>query len=203
MTDDLIEGFKNFKKEAYDSKYPLMPHLVKKGQAPDYFIISCIDSRANPGVIFNASPGTFFAHKAMGAIVRPYKKGTALSAALQFAIKYNKVKTIIIMGHTDCGAIKSLVNNLNDNEITSFIDVAKQCLNRAKNKNNDDKLERHTEEEIVLLSRENLKSYPAVRYALANDKLEIKCWLFDMQEGNLLEYSDETKSFNIIGNDNA
>lgn len=199
MTDDLIDGFHKFKKEAYDSKYPLMPHLVKNGQAPDYFMISCIDSRTNPGIIFNTPPGTFFAHKAMGAIVRPYKKGTALSAALQFAVKYNHVKTIIIMGHTDCGAIKSLVENLNDSEISSFTDVAHECLQRAKNKNNDDNLQRHTEEEIVLLSRENLKSYPAVRYALANDKIEIKCWIFDMKEGELLEYNDETTSFNIIG----
>ncbi|MCK5374423.1 MAG: hypothetical protein KAJ40_03990, partial [Alphaproteobacteria bacterium] len=178
MTSDLIEGFENFRKNAYEMDNPLMPLLVKNGQSPDYFIISCIDSRTNPGIIFNAQSGTFFAHKAMGAIIRPYKKGTALSAALQFSLKYTQVKTIIIMGHTHCGAIKALIEKLDDDEISDFINVAKQGLNRARNKQSDNVcLERRTEEEIVLLSRDNLKTYPMVKEALAKNEVDIKCWL--------------------------
>ncbi len=203
MTKDLIEGFENFKKVAYAGKNPLMPLLVKEGQSPDYFIISCIDSRTDPGVIFNSAPGMFFTHKAMGTIVRPYKKGTALSAAIQFALKYNQIKTIIIMGHTDCGAIKALIANLDDEEISSFINVAKQGLDNAITKHNDHNLQRGVEEEIVLLSRENLKTYPAIKNALKNNEIEIKCWLFDMGKGNIIEYNDETEIFEIIGNDNA
>ena len=90
----LLLGFRKFRKDTYEGLGALMPRLVQQGQKPDYFIISCIDSRSNPGTIFRAPPGTFFAHKAMGAIVRPYKQGTALSAALQFAIKYNQVEKI-------------------------------------------------------------------------------------------------------------
>ncbi len=199
MTSDLIEGFKNFKKNAYERDNPLMPLLVKNGQSPDYFIISCIDSRTNPGIIFNAQSGTFFAHKAMGAIIRPYKKGTALSAALQFSLKYSQVKTIIIMGHTHCGAIKALIEKLDDDEISDFINVAKQGLNRAKNKQSDNvRLERRTEEEIVLLSRDNLKTYPMVKEALAKNEVDIKCWLFDMEKGNILEYNDKTRSFIVV-----
>ncbi len=203
MTDDLIEGFKTFKKDAYGGRFPLMPHLVKKGQSPDYFIISCIDSRANPSIIFSAKPDAFFAHKAMGAIIRPYHKGTALSAALQFAIEHNKVKTIIIMMHTGCGAIKSLIEGIEGEEILSFLNVAKAGLDKAITKQKakgDDELIIDIEQEIILLSRENLKGYPTVKKALTNNDIEIKCWLFDMEEGNILEYKDKTKSFNIIGN---
>jgi carbonic anhydrase len=132
MTNKLIEGFLKFRAEAYESLQGLMPQLVKSGQTPDYFIISCIDSRGNPGTIFRPEPGTFFAHKAMGAIVRPYKKGTALAAALQFALEYNNVKEIIILGHTGCGAIKALVEGLPDEEISSFVEVARAGLDEAK-----------------------------------------------------------------------
>ena len=97
MTKDLIEGLNAFKHYHYEGSSELMSSLVEDGQDPRYFIVSCIDSRCNPGTIFRAKPGSFFAHKAMGAIVRPYHQGTALAAALQFAINYNNVKKVIVV----------------------------------------------------------------------------------------------------------
>ncbi len=199
MAHRLLKGFKLFRKEAYEGPSSLMKKLVEEGQSPDYFIISCIDSRSNPGTIFRPEPGTFFAHKAMGAIVRPYKKGTALAAALQFALVHNNVKEIILLGHTGCGAIQAMVEKTDDEEISSFTDVAKAGLEKAQVRCGDscthDELLRHTEEEIVLLSAENLKSYPSVANALAKDQVVIKPWLFDMETGNLLQYNDDFKEF--------
>lgn len=197
MANLLLKGFKLFRKENYEGN-TLMKRLVKEGQSPEYFIISCIDSRSNPGTIFRPEPGTFFAHKAMGAIVRPYKKGTALAAALQFALVHNKVKEIIVLGHTGCGAIKAMVENIDDEEISSFINVAREGVEQAKATcgcATHDELLRHTEEEIVLLSTENLKSYPSVATALAEDRVIIRSWLFDMESGELYQYNNDFKEF--------
>jgi carbonic anhydrase len=202
VTDKLLKVFKEFRKTAYEGEEPLMPKLVKDGQKPDYFIISCIDSRANPGKIFKAEPGTFFAHKAMGAIVRPYKKGTALAAALHFALNYNEVKTLIVMGHTQCGAINALINGLDDQEITSFLDVAKHGVEKAKDKSelcNTD-IHRAAEEQIVLESVENLKNYPSVKKALDENTVEIKAWIFDMAEGAICEHNADTDKFETLEN---
>lgn len=202
MTQNLIAGFKAFRAEAYEGETPVMPELVEQGQNPDYFIISCIDSRSNPGTIFRPAPGTFFAHKAMGAIVRPYKKGTALAAALQFALHHQNVKKIIILGHTNCGAVKALVEGIEDDEIRSFVQVAQQGLDRAKEleacSNHHDDLFRHAEEQIVHLSKENLLTYPSVQDALKTGKTEIKCWLFEMEHGHLLEYDEDAGRFSPI-----
>ncbi len=196
MTDALIQGFSKFREQAYNSQDGLMPYLAKHGQSPKHFIISCIDSRANPGTIFNAQPGKFFSHKAMGAIVRPYKHGTALAAALQFALNHNKVEVVIILGHTGCGAVQALINNIDDSEIASFVDVASEGLNKAKAIcENEEDLNRHAEEQIVLQSVENLKSYPSIQQALKETRVEIKPWLFDMSAGDLLEYDDSEKKF--------
>lgn len=199
MVNTLLQGFQLFRKESYEGSAPIMKRLVKDGQSPDYFIISCIDSRSNPGTVFNAAPGTFFSHKAMGAIVRPYKKGTALAAALQFAIHHNKVREIIVLGHTGCGAIKAMAEDIDDDEISSFIDVAKTGLEKAKHACGQtcthDELLRHTEEEIVLLSAENLKTYPSVGSALSEDRITIRPWLFDMEHGELLQYDQNFKEF--------
>lgn len=191
MTHTLLDGFREFRAESYGEN-DLMARLVREGQKPEYFIISCIDSRSNPGTIFRPEPGTFFSHKAMGAIVRPYKQGTALAAALQFALTYNDVKEIIILGHTGCGAVKALVEKLADEEISSFVDVAQKALHTAETCCDGvcthDELLRYTEEQIVLQSAENLKGYPSVAKALTEKRAIIRPWLFDMERGNLLEF---------------
>lgn len=202
MVQKLIDGFKKFRDKEYDSHVASMPRLVEEGQSPDYFIISCIDSRSNPGTIFRPAPGTFFAHKAMGAIVRPYKKGTALAAGLQFALDHNKVREIIILGHTGCGAIQALISGIEDEEIGSFLDVAQTGLEEAKHKCGDHcvpaDLQRLAEEEIVLQSVRNLKGYPSVARALADGRAFIRPWIFDMETGNLFEYSEDTNKFEPI-----
>ena len=199
MANSLLQGFLRFRKEAYGTPDSVMTNLVEHGQSPKYFVISCIDSRANPGTIFNAPPGTFFAHKAMGAIVRPYHHGTALAAALQFALVYNDVDTLVVLGHTGCGAVHALIEEIEDPEIASFVEVARDGLNQAKkladNETDHNDLHRHAEEQIVLQSVENLRGYPSVRYAKEKKSITIKPWLFDMSAGDLLEYSTEEKQF--------
>jgi len=199
MTDELIAGFEDFKRYQYDDEDGSMQQLIKDGQAPRYFIISCIDSRANPGTIFRPKPGTFFAHKAMGAIVRPYKQGTALAAALRFAIDYNKVEKIIVLGHTECGAINALIDDIDDDEISSFIEVARHALERAQACTDcTHDIPTRTVKETVLESAKNLMSYPSVRDAVNEGRAEIISWLFDMKAGDLLEYNDKIKKFEVI-----
>lgn len=198
--NELLKGFPHFHDKYYCGDNALMPALMKDGQAPDYFIISCIDSRSDPGAVFNAPPGTFFCHRAMGAIIRPYHKGTALAAALQFAIQHNKVSKVIILGHTGCGAIKALVDQIDDEEISSFVTVAKEGLEKAQEchtgKHTQGKsLFRHAEEQIVLLSTENLKTYPSVKNALATNSIEIASWLFNMEEGAIYSYDSSAGEF--------
>ncbi len=202
MPEDLVRGFIDFRKNEYEGENPLMPKLVKDGQDPKYFMISCIDSRSNPGTIFRPAPGTFFAHKAMGAIVRPYKHGTALAAALQFAINHNNVTKIIVLGHTGCGAIQALIDGIDDTEIASFVDVAAKGLEKARHicdtKQQGCDLNREAEEQIVLQSIENLKTYPSVVQGLEENKIVIKPWLFDMKNGALLEYNHQSEKFEDI-----
>jgi len=199
MVGELLKGLASFRRYQYSADNPAMPKLVAEGQSPRFFIISCIDSRSNPGTILRAPPGTFFEHKAMGAIVRPYSKETALSAALQFALHYNKVDTIIIMGHTQCGAIQALADNIDDEAISSFISVASGALQTAKNccEGHDEILAR-TEQEVVLQSVKNIRDYPSVKSALVEGRVKIKPWLFDMQGGDLLEYNPKSEQFEII-----
>ncbi len=110
-----------------------------------------------------------------------------------------KVKNVIVVGHTQCGAVQALADQTQDEEISSFIDVTQHCVHRAKDIVGpdvpQDDLLRATEEQIVLESLRNLKGYPSVSLALSENRLTMMGWIFDMKHGQLLEYAPETKRF--------
>lgn len=199
MPKNLITGFKDFLNENYECHNDLMQKLVSEGQDPEYFIVSCIDSRTHAGTIFKTKPGMFFAHKSMGAIIRKYKTGTTLAASLQFALLHNNVKTIVIMGHTGCGAVQALINDVDDPEIASFIKVAQEGLDKAKQDTDNTKtLQRLSEEHILRLSRRNIEGFPSVQKRLQKGDLKIKTWLFDMHGGALFELNTQNDQFETL-----
>lgn len=206
MTNRLIKGFiERFRPKSYEGEKALMPDLVSDGQKPEYFIISCADSRSDPGVIFDAQSGEFFGFKAIGAIVRPYKTGTALAASLQYAITSLKISKIVLLGHTHCGAIKALHDDIEDPEIASFIDVAHSAMDKARaiaektpKIESEEDLLRLAEQQVVLDSAENLLTYPSVKKAVDAGKLKIESWVFEMGSGNILSYDAATSTFKPV-----
>ena len=206
MTDKLLEGFeKRFLPKAYGDKGALMPELVEYGQQPDYMIISCADSRSDPGIIFDANPGIFFGFKAVGAIVRPYKPGTALAASLQYALEYLKIPNLILVGHTHCGAVKALHDNIDDTELSGFMDVMHDAMDKARqiactDDNgqeycDEETLLREAERQVLNLSAANLLGYPAVKKAVDEDRVIIERLIFDMSEGLILRYDDKSDTY--------
>lgn len=202
MVQNLIEGFNRFHDKYYVEDRALMERLLAEGQKPNYFVISCMDSRSLPGIIFDAAPGTFFPFTPMGAIIRPYKQGTALAAGLEFATEIIGVKEIVVLGHTSCGAIEALVSSTKKRDITGFVDVAQEGFSRAKTMCggtcSHDALLRMTEEQVVLLSAENLRTYPGIKAGLENGSIKIHKWIFDMKAGVLKSYSLENQRFEPI-----
>jgi carbonic anhydrase len=101
--------------------------------------------------------------------------------------------------------MKALVEDINDDEISSFINVAKHGLEKAKTQCGDtcthDELLSYTEQAVILESTENLKDYPSVAKALKENRIEIKSWQFDMKTGDLLEYNTNTNEFEILTNE--
>ena len=77
-----------------------------KGQHPDALIITCSDSRVVPEYIFNASLGELFVIRTAGNVINEGELAT-----VEYAIEHLKVKRIIVLGHTHCGAIHAAIND--------------------------------------------------------------------------------------------
>jgi carbonic anhydrase len=77
-----------------------------KGQHPDTLVITCSDSRVIPEYIFNATLGELFVIRTAGNVINAGELAT-----VEYAIEHLKVKNIIVLGHTHCGAIHASIHN--------------------------------------------------------------------------------------------
>ncbi len=71
------------------------------GQFPFAAVVSCLDSRIPPEIVFDQGIGDLFVARVAGNFVND-----AILGSLEFATKVTGAKLLVIMGHTDCGAIK-------------------------------------------------------------------------------------------------
>lgn len=202
--DKLIEGYKDFYKENFALEENNIFKNLKLSQSPKTLIISCSDSRINPTVLTNARAGDIFSIRNVANLVPPYQPewnschGT--SAAIEFAVNHLKVEHIIVMGHSDCGGIKTLVeNDVDINQEFSFItDWMKIIKNIKKNiPKNLTQEEKYTfcEQEGIKTSLENLKTFPWIKERINNKMLEIHGWYFSIKDGSLLSLNVKTDSF--------
>ena len=77
-----------------------------KGQHPDTLIITCSDSRVVPEIIFNCSLGEIFVIRTAGNVINEGELAT-----VEYAIAHLKVKRIVVLGHTHCGAVHATIKN--------------------------------------------------------------------------------------------
>jgi carbonic anhydrase len=76
------------------------------GQAPFAAIVGCIDSRVPPELVFDQRIGDIFAARIAGNFVN-----TDIIGSLEFATRLAGAKLVVVLGHTECGAIKGAVDD--------------------------------------------------------------------------------------------
>jgi carbonic anhydrase len=86
------------------------------GQAPFAAIVGCIDSRVPPELIFDQQIGDIFVARVAGNFVN-----TDIIGSLEFATKLAGAKAIVVLGHSECGAIKGAVDNAKLGNLTATL----------------------------------------------------------------------------------
>lgn len=92
---------------------------LKKGQTPEYFLLSCSDSRVSPSIIMQMPLGHMFVHRNIANQV--VEEDESFSASLYYAIRHLNVKKIVIKGHTGCGGVKAAWEGNNEPELQKWL----------------------------------------------------------------------------------
>ena len=90
---------------------------TRDGQFPFASILSCSDSRTSAELIFDQGLGDIFSVRLAGNVASLYAIGS-----LEFACKYLGSKIIVVLGHTQCGAVKGACDNFKDGNITQLLE---------------------------------------------------------------------------------
>jgi carbonic anhydrase len=86
------------------------------GQAPFAVVLGCIDSRVPPELVFDQRIGDIFSARVAGNIVNPDILGS-----LEFATKVAGAKLIVVLGHSECGAIKGAIDRVKLGDLTQLL----------------------------------------------------------------------------------
>lgn len=123
----LVEGNKRFINNLQsDHDHLEMINETREGQYPFAVILSCMDSRTSTELIFDQGLGDIFSIRVAGNIVND-----DILASIEYATKYIGSKVLMVLGHTECGAIKSAKAGVTDGHITALLNRIQPSIAKA------------------------------------------------------------------------
>jgi carbonic anhydrase len=197
----LINGHKRFLREVFPERRSHF-HLLAEGQAPEWLFITCSDSRVVPDLILGTEPGDLFITRNAGNVIPVTSHDVdGCTATIEYAVNVLKVRDAILCGHSDCGALKAALDK------TALVGLPKaarwlhhveaafehrQPLNPA---DGDSAELASVIRGNVVAQLKNLKAQPAVERAMAEKRLRVHGWYYDIMSGRIEEYDEQLGRF--------
>ncbi len=105
----------------------VLEHFAKNGQEPYAIIISCSDSRVIPERIFHSAIGDLFTIRVAGNVIDDHQLGS-----IEYAADHLGTKLVVVLGHTQCGAVHAAINHDPNGFIKYITDEIKQAIGKEK-----------------------------------------------------------------------
>ncbi|MDD5404913.1 MAG: carbonic anhydrase [Sulfuricella sp.] len=207
--EKLVEGFKRFHSHNYEENRTLFDRLTRQGQSPKTIVVGCCDARVDPAIVTDSDPGDLFIIRNVANLVPPFETSGnyhGTSAALEFGVRHLEVENIVVLGHAHCGGIRVLLNQAQEARpgegfVSEWMKVAGIARNRVLSRMHGEPLEkqrRACEQEAILVSLDNLLTFPWILERVAQRKLALHGWYFDMEYGELLRYNPDSNRFEAL-----
>lgn len=206
----LVNRYHGWKATSFNENKAWYKRLAMEGQHPRAMVISCCDSRVHVTSIFGAETGEFFIHRNIANLVPPYlpdgdHHGT--SAAIEYAVTSLNVAHVIVLGHSNCGGVSGCHAMCTGQapeleQTTSFVgrwmDILRPGFERVKHIEDEPLRISALEREGVVISLENLMTFPFIREAVEADLLTLHGLWNDIASGGVESYDGETSEFIAI-----
>ncbi|MGQ4597751.1 SulP family inorganic anion transporter [Nocardia sp. R6R-6] len=171
------------------------PHLdeLRDKQDPDSFFLTCSDSRIVPNIITNSGPGDLFTVRNVGNLV-PAAGDASVEAALVFALEELNVRSVVVCGHSSCGAMAALHSGAEVPGVDAWLTHAQPSLERF-----------HAGHPVAVAAQEAgfgavdqlgmvnvavqlemLERHPAVRKAVAERDVTVSGLFFDIASAQVI-----------------
>lgn len=180
ILDELLEGNRRFQ-EGKGTVHHLSPAdiaMLAKSPEPKAAILACSDSRVTPELIFNQPLGRLFSSRVPGNVASDSAKWM-----LEIAVTNLKVPLVLVMGHTECLAVKQVVEGATTGSGGTLRYAVSTAVLRARSKRPADLMQQSIVEN-ALQSMEHLISESwAVKRALETGQTSIAVGVYDVHSG--------------------
>lgn len=206
LPEYLVRRYHGWRATSHAENAAWFRRLAEEGQRPRTMVISCCDSRVNITHIFGADQGEFFMHRNIANLVPPYNPdgdhhGT--SAAIEYGVTALNVANLIVVGHSHCGGVAGCDAMCNGHapELeakTSFVGTWLNMLRpgheRVKDLPDEERLTA-LEKEGVIVSLENLATFPFISERIADGRLALHGLWKNIADGTIEGYDPEKGAF--------
>ncbi|MDF3822122.1 carbonic anhydrase, partial [Leptospira sp. 96542] len=180
----LKRGNERFVKGKWSEKY--FKHQVNAtafGQNPIAVVLCCIDSRTSPEIIFDTGLGDVLSIRIAGNIV-----SEEILGSLELSCEKIGTKLIVVLGHSNCGAVSSALNLLKDGNISSITEKIEKSIDRNELIKNLQPLGDESFNNIVKTNTKNsiqkiLDGSPVIANKVKNNEYKIVSGFYDTSSG--------------------
>ncbi len=168
LSDKLINT--NYRAEIEATKFDQHPHSL---------ILSCLDSRIPPEIIFDQGIGNIFAARVAGNI-----EDLNVLGSMEFATQLKGTKLIVVMGHNKCGAVKGAIENAELGNLTQLVDQIKPAITGDKT-NMDLMLSETAKKNVELTIADVLIKSSVINELVKAGKVKIVGAFYDITTGKV------------------
>ncbi len=163
---------------------------TSKGQFPFATIVSCIDSRSSSELIFDQGLGDIFNARVAGNIVNEDILGS-----LEFASKLAGSKLIVVVGHTNCGAIKGACDDAKLDNLTTLLAKIKPAVAAVpgmepRTSKNHAFVDKVGEMNVRLTMKQIREKSPTLKAMIDKGEIGLAGAMYDLETGKVTFYAD-------------
>ena len=197
---EIIDGFLKFQRDVFPARKELFRKLATS-QTPRTLFISCSDSRMVPELVTQREPGDLFVIRNAGNIVPSFgPEPGGVSATVEYAVAALGVTDVVICGHSDCGAMTAVATCKCLDHMPAvanwlrYADSAKLVNESRDHASEHERIDSMVRENVIA-QLNNLKTHPSVALALAQGRLKLHGWVYDIESGFIDALDSTTRQF--------
>lgn len=160
--------------------------ITSGGQYPFAFVLGCIDSRVSPELVFDQGIGDIFSARVAGNFINDDILGS-----MEFACKLAGVRLIVVLGHTNCGAVMGACDDVRLGNLTGTLARLRPALQAVqappeeRNSANASFVEQVAEKNVALAVEAIRRGSPLLDEMVQKGQIEIVGAMYDVVTGQV------------------
>lgn len=171
------------------------------GQYPMAAVLGCIDSRVPHEIIFDKGVGDIFSARVAGNFIN-----TDILGSLEFATAVAGSKVIVVLGHTECGAVKGACDRVEMGNLTSTLAniapaiYAVDDVEGPRTSENEEFVQAVAHQNVDLTVQNIVNRSPVIRQLVADGDLIVVGAMHNVSTGEVTFYEDDMVTASTLGN---